>query len=40
MADVHFRVPYGLMSTLVFLGLRAREYTVGDLREIALKDRV
>ena len=34
MADVHFRVPYGLRS------LRAREYTGGDLREIALKNRV
>ena len=27
-------------GTLVFLSLRAREYTGGDLREIALKDRV
>ena len=38
MADVHFRVPYGLRvhtGTFVFLSLRAREHRGGSLREIA-----
>ena len=40
MADVHFRVPYGHTGTLVFLSLRAREYTGGDIHKEALQDRV
>ena len=43
MADVHFRVPCGLMSPHRYFGfpeLYGREHTGGDLREIALQDRV
>ena len=43
MANVHFRVPYGLMSPHRYFGVpesKGREHTGGDLREIALQDRV
>ena len=43
MADVIFGYPmhsWVHTGTLVILSLRARQYTGGDLREIALKDRV
>ena len=43
MADVHLRVPYGLMSQHKYFGVpesKGKEYTGGDLREMAFNDRV
>ena len=43
MADVHFRLPYGLMSLHMYFGVPESEgkgAQRGDLREIALKAQV
>ena len=43
MADVHFLVPYGLMSTLRYFGVPesyGKGAQRGDFCEIALQDRV
>ena len=43
MADVHFRIPYGLMNQHRYFGVpesKGKGAQRGDFREIALKDQV